>query len=129
VLEMDAEKRRLRLGMKQLVPTSLDEYIAEHKPGDQVTGRMMDMSHGRARVELGEGIHGICRVTAAAEAEEKAPAGKADLSALSSQLAAKWKGGASSGVSAREPVRAGQIRTFRIVRLDTAAKAIELELA
>src|SRR5450432_725990 len=36
VLEVDTEKRRLRLGMKQLVPTSLDEYIAEHKEGDVV---------------------------------------------------------------------------------------------
>src|ERR1017187_1446258 len=27
VLEIDSEKRRLRLGMKQLVPTGLDEYI------------------------------------------------------------------------------------------------------
>ena len=33
--------------MKQLVPTSLDEYIAEHKEGDVVTGRMMDVSGGR----------------------------------------------------------------------------------
>src|SRR5207248_1890447 len=39
VLEIDTEKRRLRLGMKQLIPTSLDEYIAEHKEGDAVTGR------------------------------------------------------------------------------------------
>jgi len=31
VLEADVAKRRLRLGMKQLVPTGLDEYIAEHK--------------------------------------------------------------------------------------------------
>ena len=44
VLEIDAEKRRMRLGMKQLVPTSLDEYIAEHKEGDVVTGRMTDVS-------------------------------------------------------------------------------------
>ena len=36
VLELDLEKRRLRLGMKQLVPTRLDEYIAEHKAGDVV---------------------------------------------------------------------------------------------
>ena len=48
VLELDTEKRRLRLGMKQLVPTSLDEYIAEHKEGDVVTGRMTDVSGGRA---------------------------------------------------------------------------------
>lgn len=38
VLEVDTVKRRLRLGMKQLVPTSLEEYIAEHKEGDVVTG-------------------------------------------------------------------------------------------
>ena len=29
--------------MKQLVPTSLDEYIAEHKEGDVVTGRMTEV--------------------------------------------------------------------------------------
>ena len=39
VLENDREKRRLRLGLKQLQPTSVDEYIAEHKEGDAVTGR------------------------------------------------------------------------------------------
>ena len=48
--------------MKQLVPTSLDEYIAEHKEGDVVTGRD-DGSCGRAaRVELGEGIHATARL-------------------------------------------------------------------
>src|SRR6185312_13387555 len=56
VLECDVEKRRLRLGMKQLVPTSLDEYIAEHKEGDVVTGRMVEASGNRGRVELGEGV-------------------------------------------------------------------------
>ena len=65
VLEIDAEKRRLRLGMKQLVPTSLDEYIAEHKEGDVVTGRMTDVSGNRARVELGEGVQATCRMPAA----------------------------------------------------------------
>src|SRR5690349_20944103 len=54
VLELDVEKGRMRLGMKQLVPTSLDEYIGEHAEGDVVTGRMVDVSGGRARVELGE---------------------------------------------------------------------------
>src|SRR5271169_4463966 len=54
VLEIDAEKRRMRLGMKQLIPTSLDEYIAEHKEGEVVTGRTTDVSGGTAKVELGE---------------------------------------------------------------------------
>jgi small subunit ribosomal protein S1 len=130
VLECDLEKRRLRLGMKQLVPTSLDEYIAEHKEGDVVTGRTIDASGGRARVELGEGIQAICRLGSdAPEQEEKAADAKVDLSSLSTMLQSKWKGGQGGGGSKREPARAGQIRSFRIIKLDPAAKKIELELA
>jgi len=129
VLEADVAKRRLRLGMKQLVPTSLDEYIAEHKEGDLVTGRMTDVSGGRARVELGEGVQGACRMSAAGPEPEKKEAepNAADLSSITTLLQAKWKG-AQSG-SKREPARSGQIRSFRIVKLDAAAKKIELELA
>ena len=128
VLEADVAKRRLRLGMKQLVPTSLDEYIAEHKEGDMVTGRMTEVSGGKARVELGEGVQATCRTTAGAPEAEKpeAEADSVDLSSLTSRLQAKWKGGQGSK---REPVRSGQIRSFRIVKLDAAAKKIELELA
>jgi small subunit ribosomal protein S1 len=130
VLELDAEKRRLRLGMKQLVPTGLDEYIAEHRQGDVVTGRMTEVSGGRAQVELGEGIRATCQITAEAPTGEGArPEIKTDLSSLSSMLQAKWKGGALHAASRPEPARAGQIRSFRIARLDPGAKKIELELA
>jgi small subunit ribosomal protein S1 len=128
VLELDTGKRRLRLGMKQLIPTSLDEYIAEHKVGDVVTGRMTDVSGGRAKVELGEGVHAACRLTESKQEEEKPAEGRVDLSSLSSMLQARWKGGESvSGKS--EAARSGQIRSFRITKLDPAAKRIELELA
>src|SRR5437016_5745842 len=70
VLEVDTEKRRLRLGMKQLIPTSLDEYIGEPKVGDLVTGRMTDVSAGRAKVELGEGVNATCRLAAESLREE-----------------------------------------------------------
>jgi small subunit ribosomal protein S1 len=130
VLELDTEKRRLRLGMKQLVPTSLDEYIAEHHAGDIVTGRMTEISGGRAQVELGEGIRASCHMSAEIPVAEAPRAeARADLSSLTSMLAAKWKGGAAAPVSRPEPARAGQIRSFRISRLDPAAKKIELELA
>jgi small subunit ribosomal protein S1 len=128
VLEIDREKRRLRLGMKQLVPTSLDEYIAEHKEGDVVTGRMTDVSSGRAKVELGEGIHATCRMSNENAQQEKPATAAADLSSLTSMLEAKWKGGAG-GAGKREPARAGQIRSFRIVKLDAAGKRIEVEFA
>jgi small subunit ribosomal protein S1 len=130
VLAIDLEKRQMRLGMKQLVPTGLDEYIAEHNEGDMVTGRLMDESGGQAKVELGEGIHATCKVSAAAApAKTEAPKeSKADLSSLSSMLQARWKSG-SGGPPKAEPPRAGQVRSFRIVTLDRAAKKIGLEFA
>jgi small subunit ribosomal protein S1 len=129
VLEIDAEKRRMRLGMKQLIPTSLDEYIAEHKEGEVVTGRMSDVSATRAKVELGEGVYATCRLGSGPAAEEEAAsASKVDLSSMTSMLAAKWKSGEGGG-SKTESARAGQVRSFRIVKLDAAGKKIDVELA
>ncbi len=56
VMAIDKEKRQLRLSMKQLVPTGLDEYIVERKEGDVVTGRIVEVAGEHARVELGDGI-------------------------------------------------------------------------
>src|SRR4029077_16086068 len=131
VLDVDGAKRNVRLSIKQMVPSSLDEYIAEHKEGDMVTGRMKEVSGGLARVELGEGVVGTCRMVEDVPAqEEKATAAKAaDLSSLSSMLQSRWKSGASPVSSARADAQAGQVRSFRIARLDPAAKKIELEPA
>jgi small subunit ribosomal protein S1 len=129
VLELDKDKRLIRLSIKQLIPSSLDEYIAEHKEGDVVTGRMTELSRGRARVELGEGVQGTCRVDTPAQAVEATPAeSKVDLSSMTSMLNARWKGSAAPE-SKQEPVSAGEIRSFRIAKLDPVAKKIELELA
>jgi small subunit ribosomal protein S1 len=130
VLAIDAEKRQIKLSMKQLVPTSIDEYIAEHKPGDTVSGRVVEHSATQTIVELGEGIRGICRVSGDAKAsttEAAAPA-KVDLSSLSSMLKDRWKGN-TAAASKPEPLAAGQIRSFKIVKLDPEAKKIEVELA
>ena len=135
VLAIDKEKRQLRLSMKQLVPSGIDEYLAEHKEGDMVTGRMIEVSGGNARVELGEGVQATCRMSASAansDATQPEPVqsgSKPDLSALSSMLQARWKSGASPTETKKEAARAGQIRSFRIARLNAAEKKIELELA
>ena len=130
VLELDVAKRRLRLGMKQLVPTSLDEYNAEHKVGDTVTGRVLDASASRAKVELGEGVMAICRLKSeAGNAGGKRAESKADLSSLSEMLAAKWKSGGASGAADDQSLRSGQLRSFKIVALDPAGKKIEVEPA
>jgi small subunit ribosomal protein S1 len=130
VLEVDRGKRRIRLGLKQLQPTSVDEYIAEHKEGDVVTGRVADVAGGRAKVELGEGVRAVCSMggEGAGGAGAEAGGGRVDLSSLKSMLESQWKGAAGGGAK-REVARAGQVRSFRIVRMDAAQKKIELELA
>jgi small subunit ribosomal protein S1 len=128
VLEADRERRRLRLGIKQLQPTSIDEYIAERKPGDTVSGRIVDLSGNRAKVELGEGVIAHCKLAEQKAADAPASASKTDVSALSAMLAQKWKTGGATESSPDAP-RTGQIRSFRITSVDAAQKRIELELA
>ena len=129
VLEVDRERRRLRLGMKQLEPTTVDHYISEHQPGETVSGRLLEVRGDRAKVELGEGVIGTCQLV---QSNPEAKSGKqtkaADVGSLSAMLAAKWKEGASSA-STKDSARAGQVRSFRIANLDPAKKLIELELA
>jgi small subunit ribosomal protein S1 len=129
VLELDTEKRKLKLGMKQLVPTSIDEYVVEHKPGDEVSGRVVELSGDGAQVELGEGIRAACRLSQPKK-EDAGPASGAgtDVASLSSMLSARWKSGAVAESSKPQEIQEGQIRKFRITKLDPAAKKIEVEL-
>jgi small subunit ribosomal protein S1 len=141
VIAIDPEKRNIRLSMKQLVPTGLDEYLAEHKEGDVVTGRIIEVSGERMRVELGQGIQAQCRVPkAGTEVEVKGNAAKEntktavhssakpDLSSLGSMLQARWKSGPPSSAAKPDQLSSGQVREFRIVKLDAAGKKIEVEL-
>jgi small subunit ribosomal protein S1 len=128
VLEVDRERRRIRLGMKQLEPTTVDHYISEHQRGETVSGRLVEVQGDRAKVELGEGVTAMCRLRAAEKGAGPAePARHADVSSMSAMLAAKWKQGGAQ--SAQETARAGQVRSFRISNLDAAKRLIELELA
>ena len=130
VLEVDKAKRQLRLSMKQRVTVSVDEYLSEHPPGSVVTGRIVEIAHGVARVELGEGIEGTCPTGAeAAVADASTGEGRVDLSALSSMLKARWTGGPSSSAAKPEGFNVGQIRSFRVKPLAPDAKKIDLVLA
>ncbi|HKU24676.1 MAG TPA: hypothetical protein VJQ54_04340, partial [Candidatus Sulfotelmatobacter sp.] len=127
VIGLDPEKRQMKLSLKQLVPTGLDEYLAEHKVGDVVTGRLMEESG--TRVELGDGIHASCRNQISTTLpNDSTKTAKADLSALSSMLQTRWKTGSGAPAKA-DPPRAGQVRSFRIVKLEPTAKKIEVEPA
>jgi small subunit ribosomal protein S1 len=131
VLAMDVEKRRLKLGIKQMVPTSIDEYLAERKVGDIVSGRVAEISGNFATVELGQGIRAVCRAGTTsrnANSGDQQSRGTADLQSLSSMLAAKWKSG-SVTQAATSDLAAGQIRSFKVIQLDPGTKKIEVEIA
>jgi small subunit ribosomal protein S1 len=131
VLAVDPAKRQLKLSIKQLAPTSLDDFFAENHEGEVVTGRILDVTGDRATVELGEGVRGTCILTSAPVANtEAAPSAKLDLSSLSSMLNARWKGTASSSAGSQAPqLQTGQVRSFRISRMDASNKSIDLKLA
>jgi small subunit ribosomal protein S1 len=119
--------------MKQLVPTGLDEFIAEHKPGDPVTGRIIKLDGRHATIELGDGVFATCTLPEAEAAKEEpkpaaAAGGALDLSAFSSMLNAKWKTGTSTAKAKPEAPQAGQVRHFRIATLNPATKSLTVDL-
>ncbi len=134
VLENDREKRRLRLGLKQLQPTSLDEYIAEHKEGDEVSGRVTE-SAGDAR--LWNSVR-VCRGHACSRRRSRSRNNNAPPRRMSPRSRPCWRV-SGRAVAARNPppiparsarrLKPGQIRSFRIARLDPGKKKIDLELA
>jgi small subunit ribosomal protein S1 len=128
VLAIDIEKRQLKLSMKQLIPTGLDEFLAEHTVGEIVSGRLVDQGSNYAKVELGEGILATCPIP---EDSDVPASGRSepvlDLSALTSMLNARWKGD-SKPSRQTEALHVGQIRNFRIAIINPEAKEITLEL-
>ena len=145
ILAIDPDKRQIKLSIKQLIPTEIDEYITENKVGDTVSGRVIEQSPTLTHVELGDGIRATCCTTfktatpaAAPEIQIELPlrpkpaakpAPKPDLSSLSSMLKDRWQGNSPAPKSKPDPLTQGQIRTFKITRLDPETKKIEVELA
>ena len=121
VLELDVAKRRLRLGMKQLIPTPLELFMAAHQEGEELSGRVVKAYPGR--VQLDEDIEAACPSAAA-------PVRKIEEGTLAAKLAAVWKSNAPA-VAEPEPtgvtLKSGEVRKFRLTVLDPARHRIEVE--
>jgi small subunit ribosomal protein S1 len=127
---LDIDKRRLKLGIKQLEPDSMDDFIAEAKPGDPLTGRVLSVKGRRAVVEVGEGVKAVCQLPEAKEAAAPAAEPAKDVSSLSAMLSAAWKGGGAAGANKKDSgPKAGEVLSFKITKIDSASREIELELA
>jgi small subunit ribosomal protein S1 len=61
VLEVDVEKERISLGIKQLTEDQVGESLSNMKKGDIVTCSITAVTDGGLEVEVGEGVSGFIR--------------------------------------------------------------------
>ena len=63
VTHIDAGGQRLSLSMKDLTPSAWEGFVATHRPGDVVRGKVSRFTSFGVFVELGEGLEGLCHIS------------------------------------------------------------------
>jgi small subunit ribosomal protein S1 len=99
IISIDPENRRMSLSIKELEPNAWNDFVANHKPGDIVKGKIARFASFGAFVELGDNLEGLCHI-----------------SELSDDRIAKPE----------DAVQLGQEMEFRVLRIDTENKKIGL---
>ena len=67
VTNIDKRGQRLSLSMKDLTPSAWEGFVATHKPGDVVRGKVSRFTNFGVFVELGEGLEGLCHISELSE--------------------------------------------------------------
>src|SRR5438105_3870005 len=99
ITTIDPENRRMSLSIKELEPNAWNDFVAAHKPGDIVKGKIARFAGFGAFVELGDNLEGLCHI-----------------SELSDERVAKPE----------DAVQLGQEMEFRVLRIDAENKKIGL---
>ena len=63
ILEIDEDRRRISLGMKQCMPNPWDEFAINHKKGDRVAGQIKSITDFGVFVGLPGGIDGLVHLS------------------------------------------------------------------
>ena len=63
VLEIDAERRRISLGMKQCKPNPWDSFAAQHNKGDKIVGTIKSITDFGIFIGLDGGIDGLVHLS------------------------------------------------------------------
>ena len=63
VTNVDKRNQRLSLSMKDLTPSSWETFVATHKAGDVVRGKVTRFTNFGIFVEIGEGLEGLCHIS------------------------------------------------------------------
>lgn len=99
VTNIDAGGQRLSLSMKDLTPSAWEGFIATHRPGDVVRGKVSRFTSFGVFVELGEGLEGLCHISELSDERVEKP---------------------------EDIVQLGQELDFRILRIENADQKIGL---
>ncbi len=75
VLNIDREKERFSLGVKQLTPDPWESVPEKYPVGSEVTGRITNVTDFGVFVELEEGIEGLIHVSEIGDKKIKTPVG------------------------------------------------------
>ncbi len=70
VLEIDEERRRISLGMKQCKPNPWDEFAATHNKGDKISGKIKSITDFGIFIGLDGGIDGLVHTSDISWAED-----------------------------------------------------------
>jgi small subunit ribosomal protein S1 len=63
VTNIDKYGQRLSLSIKELTPSAWETFVATHRPGDIVRGRISRFAGFGVFVELDEGLEGLCHIS------------------------------------------------------------------
>ncbi len=63
IKNIDTENRRMSLSIKELTPSAWDSFVASHKPGDIVRGKLSRFTGFGVFVELGNDLEGLCHIS------------------------------------------------------------------
>jgi small subunit ribosomal protein S1 len=102
ILAIDAEHKRLSLGIKQLQPDAWETFFQQHHVNDAVHGKVLRLAGFGAFVEIAEGVEGLCHFS-------EVPG---------------WSGRKSDPA----PLTPGQETDFKIIRMNEAERKIGLSL-
>lgn len=101
VLSVDANQRRVSLGLKQLQPDVWQEFFDQTPVGAVIPGKVVRLAQFGAFVELKEGIEGLCHTS---ETDEE------------------------HGRNGKSPLKVGTELPFRVIRVNREERRIGLSL-
>lgn len=63
VTNIDTRNRRLSLSIKELQPSAWESFVATHRPGDTVRGKISRFTNFGVFVELADELEGLCHIS------------------------------------------------------------------